>query len=194
MEMWILSVELVLAVLLEILLCAWAVAWIWLLPKLHQEQRQHEATLDRYSRWACPNCQQPFGRAVEWQGLPDEGRFDIQGEPFNPHVCICCPHCSFLNSFDETGRPQFGQGVYHNYEEIQIREARWERIAAQLVCPRCGSSFKGWSGSWGTRDQPLGSSSPLLICPACGAQACVIESEDGPSIAHVWFEGQSWRP
>ncbi|MBX6314437.1 MAG: hypothetical protein IRY99_16210 [Isosphaeraceae bacterium] len=118
MAYWVLSAELLLLILLELLLCAWAVAWMWFLWKDGQERRHHEAEVERYSRWSCPNCRQPFGPDVEWLAFSGKGtEIDIRGQPFIPHISIHCSHCSFLNAYDEAGRPQFGRGFFFDHEQ-----------------------------------------------------------------------------
>jgi phage FluMu protein Com len=118
MALWLLSAELTLLLLLELLLCAWAVAWMWFQWKDRQVRHHHEAEVERYMSMACPNCHQPFGLDVEWLAFTGEGAsIDVRGQPFAPHLGICCPHCRYLNSYDEAGSPQFGQGFFFNHEQ-----------------------------------------------------------------------------
>ncbi len=82
---------------LAIVMCAWAVVWLW----RFRQRWQYRAEVERYGRWPCPNCREPFGPGVEW-GCPGEGEsFDLRGKLFTPHALICCPHCRFLHCLDD---------------------------------------------------------------------------------------------
>lgn len=106
---------------LAIVMCAWAVIWLW---GIRQEWR-YRAEVERYGRWPCPNCREPFGPGVKWGDPAKEWNTDMRGEPFTPHAIICCPHCRFLNCFDESGRPQFGRGILPTYERLEDEQGSW---------------------------------------------------------------------
>lgn len=179
------------ALMLVLLRCA-ASAWF----RQRRETRRHDAEAERMSRWECPNCGRPFGRdatMLEYGGEGDSDT-DIQGEPFTAHVVIHCSQCSFLNVFDKAGRTGFGPGVFYDPEQERSDEERWERVARDLECPRCGEPYADWSGMvWGDPAWPLGKSAPVMCCPRCEAQGWVLESASGPQFAGVRFEDRWWK-
>jgi hypothetical protein len=108
-EFWAMWAELVLiAVLLiviEVLLCAFTILHVWATWMMKRDERRDEAEVERYRHWACPNCQQPFGRLSTWVYPGGRTILNDRREPFLPDVGITCPHCHFLNIFDESGQP-----------------------------------------------------------------------------------------
>ena len=178
--------------LLVIACCATSAVWF----RQRREIRRREAEAERFSRWKCPNCNRLFGRSATMVQYGGEGDpcTDIQGEPFTAHVVICCSHCSFLNVFDEAGRAEFGPGVFYDPEQTRRDEERWERLAAELACPRCGEPYAVWSGIvWGDPAWPLGERAPVMCCPRCGAEGWVLESARGPQFAGVRFQDRWWK-
>lgn len=179
------------ALILVLLRCA-ASAWI----RQRRGVRRHETEAERMSLWKCPNCERLFGRSammVHYEGESDSFT-NAQGEPFTPRVVISCSHCSFLNLFDEAGRARFGPGFFYDPEHERRDEERWERLAREVECPRCGEPYADWSGMvWGDPTWPLGKRAPVMCCPRCEAEGWVLESASGPQFAGVRFEDRWWK-
>jgi predicted RNA-binding Zn-ribbon protein involved in translation (DUF1610 family) len=177
-----------------LLVVARCVTSAWL--RQRREIRRREAYAERVSGWKCPNCGGVFGRSVTTLQYGGEGEpsVDIHGEPFTADVVIHCSHCRYLNAFDKAGRTEFGSGVYYDPEHERRDEERWERMAAELVCPRCGEPYTDWGGVvWGDPVWPLGARAPVMCCPRCGAEGWVFESASGPQFAGVRFEDRWWK-
>jgi hypothetical protein len=172
--------------------CCTTSAWF----RQRREILRHEAEAERISRWECPNCSRPFGHdatMLEYGGEGDSDT-DIQGEPFTAHIVIHCSHCSFLNVFNEAGRARFAPGVFYDPEHERRDDERWERLACELECPRCGEPYADWGGiAWGDPDWPLGKRAPVMCYPRCGAEGWVFESASGLQFAGVRFEDCWWK-
>lgn len=178
-------------VLLFIGCCATS-AWL----RQRREIRRREVEAERISRWKCPNCDRVFGESASIVHHDGEGDpcTNIQGAPFSRHAVICCSHCNFLNVFNEAGRARFDPGVLYDPEQNREEEERWERLACELECPRCGEPYADWGGIvWGDPAWPLGKRAPVLCCPHCEAEGWVFESASGPQFAGVRFEDRWWK-
>lgn len=167
---------------LEFLLVVWAVLWIW----ASWRQRLAKAELERYQRWSCPNCHQAFGSDAIILCTVADRNVKRRRDWSVRCVGIHCPHCQFLNSFDPSGKPEFGPGAFYDREQTRQQEDRWERIARDLACPVCGTLYDGWSGRvWGPHDAPLGFRSPVMRCVHCRTDAYAVEEAEGTRFVQV---------
>jgi len=88
----------------------------------------------------------------------------------------------FCFVFGVTGLVALVVGIYRIIKADKQEREEWQRLAPNLKCPQCGSSFDSWDGGiWGMDSDPpspLDSGGVILTCPHCHQDGYVVEQNE----------------
>ena len=95
--------------LMLLVLLAWqTLMWSASRWYIRRQTRRTQADIERYSRWICPQCRQPYGTQLLYVKCGDKTPF-VAGGAIR-HVVLACPSCRFLNPFDREGNALYPPG------------------------------------------------------------------------------------